>query len=787
LVSKRERLFAAIPAGMEEWVANRLVSAHFRILPAFVLGHLVNAALLVAMFINAVPATALISWFAGMALACGHRLIIPALSQRKGGSASWLTLLSHLNVNSAILAILGVVAFNWLFPLGSAMDKVFLAILGTSLLGAAGFTMRTIPKAAIAYIAIVTVGMTLGLLQTGSAESLAAGTLLVMSGILFCRMSIMAHRLFVVRILKERDATDAAETVRMLLNDYEDQGSDWLFELDEDGRVIGASPRFGAALGLAPADLNGTAFADLFDESAERGQLLGHLTERRSFRALAVPLAACNAAERKWWSVSGRATGGTRTAASFRGVISDISAEKQAEARVRHMALYDSLTELPNRLMFATALHREMANRHDAARLALLLVDFDNFKQVNDMYGHGAGDQFLKLVSHRLTEIVGENGLGGQGRIVARLGGDEFAVLMSSEDVYDVAIRLASRLVEAFAEAVLLDGHEINSGVSVGIAIAPNHGNTAQVIQSNADIALYVAKNGGRGRWEMFEPGMDVAVQQRHAIERDLRSALVNDELRLYLQPLVDVETGDHTGFEALIRWEHPERGLVMPNDFIPIAEETGLIVPMGEWVIRTAMAEAATWREERTIAVNLSPVQLRSPNLLPTIVNALAETGIDPARLEVEITESVLLNDCEANIAVLNRLHDLGVKIALDDFGTGYASLNYLRTFPFDKIKIDRSFVTDLPHREDCRAIVGAVISLANKLGMCTLAEGVEDERQLAQLRAEGCEMVQGWLFGKAMPVEHYAELRVPGPARRTAAPARLRAKPRGPRRKAA
>jgi EAL domain-containing protein (putative c-di-GMP-specific phosphodiesterase class I) len=256
----------------------------------------------------------------------------------------------------------------------------------------------------------------------------------------------------------------------------------------------------------------------------------------------------------------------------------------------------------------------------------------------------------------------------------------------------------------------------------------------------------------------MFAPGMDVAIQQRHSIERDLRTALTEDQLRLYLQPLVDVETGKETGFEALVRWEHPEKGLVMPNDFIPIAEETGLIVPIGEWVLRTAMAEAATWDNPASIAVNISPVQLRSPNLLPVVINSLAETGLDPARLELEITETVLMQDCEANIAVLNKLHDLGVKIALDDFGTGYASLNYLRTFPFDKIKIDRSFVTDLETREDCRAIVGAVISLANKLGMCTLAEGVEHEAQLINLREQGCEMVQGWLFGKAMPAEHYA-----------------------------
>jgi EAL domain-containing protein (putative c-di-GMP-specific phosphodiesterase class I) len=238
------------------------------------------------------------------------------------------------------------------------------------------------------------------------------------------------------------------------------------------------------------------------------------------------------------------------------------------------------------------------------------------------------------------------------------------------------------------------------------------------------------------------------------------------------------VESGLHSGFEALLRWQHPENGMIMPNDFIPVAEETGLIVPMGEWVIRTALAEAVSWDEPYSIAINLSPIQLRSPNLLPTIVNALAETGIDPGRVEFEITESVLMHDSEANIQVLNRMHQLGLKIALDDFGTGYASLNYLLTFPFDKIKIDRSFVTDLESRQEAQAIVGAVISLANQLGMCTLAEGVEEEAQLQQLRAHGCEMVQGWLFGKAMPAEHYGTVKrvmsLPSPEPKKAKPRR-------------
>jgi EAL domain-containing protein (putative c-di-GMP-specific phosphodiesterase class I) len=291
-----------------------------------------------------------------------------------------------------------------------------------------------------------------------------------------------------------------------------------------------------------------------------------------------------------------------------------------------------------------------------------------------------------------------------------------------------------------------------------------------QQLMSNADIALYAAKNGGRAMWEMFEPGMDAALHERHTLARDLRYAVSRGELRLFVQPLVDVESEEMTGYEALLRWEHPERGMVGPDQFIPIAEETGLIVPIGEWVIRTAFAEAARWPGEQAIAINLSPVQLSSPNLLPVIIQSLAEHQLDPARVEFEITEGVLLHNSEANIEVLNKLHGLGVKIALDDFGTGYASLNYLLTFPFDKIKIDRRFISGISTREESQAIVAAVIRLANELGMCTLAEGVEEADQFERLRAQGCRMVQGWLFGKALPTEDYHPLSGPAEERKRA-----------------
>ncbi len=760
MVSRRQSWFVDVPQGLESWVNNRLVSAHFRIVSALILGHNLNVLALIAVFWGHVPAAGLLLWSGPILALCGHRHLIRTGENRRVGKRDPRALIRALERNTAGLALAVALAFVWLMPLASAQQQVFLAIVGTTLIAAAGYTMRTLPRAALLYIGIISTGLIIGLIRTGSLEALAGCVLLGASALLLGRMALTAHKLFVVRILRERELSATTETVKMLLNDYQDHGSDWLFELDVDSCILGASDRFAKAAGVAPEALNGRPLADLFEHAPERAHLLDHLANRRAFRSLALALPE-SGDQRGWWSVSGRpAEGGATSIVRFRGVITDISAEKQAEDRVRHMAHYDSLTGLPNRLMFTTALNQMINERHEGARRALLLIDVDHFKKINDMYGHPTGDAFLRQVGERIIGCAQTSQLGSEGQLVARLGGDEFAILMSGEDVIDHAARFAELLVTTLAEPALVNQHEINPSISVGIALAPDHGETAAALQSAADIALYAAKGAGRNRWEMFEPGMDIAIQERHAMERDLRQALLRDEFRLFLQPLVNVETGAQAGFEALVRWQQAERGLVMPNDFIPLAEETGLIVPIGEWVIRTAMAEAASWDEPLAIAINLSPIQIKSANLLPTVINALAETGIDPARVEMEITESVLMNDCEANVAVLNRLHDLGIKIALDDFGTGYASLNYLLTFPFDKIKIDRTFVNDLESREESRAIVGAVISLANKLGMCTLAEGVEHEAQLTQLRQEGCAMVQGWLFGKAMPADHYRDL---------------------------
>jgi diguanylate cyclase (GGDEF)-like protein len=381
-------------------------------------------------------------------------------------------------------------------------------------------------------------------------------------------------------------------------------------------------------------------------------------------------------------------------------------------------------------------------------------LDLDHFKSVNDTLGHPVGDLLLKAVAERLGRCVGEDAL------VARLGGDEFAVIQPIAAGPNEAGELASRLIAAVAAPYEVQGNEVVIGASIGIALAPDDGETADVLLRNADMALYRAKAEGRGTSHFFESEMDRRIQARRSLELDLRKAFVNGEFELYYQPLVNLGSNAVTGFEALLRWRHPERGMVSPVEFIPLAEEIGLIVPLGEWVLRQACMQAASWPGDVKVAVNLSPAQFRSRGVVQAVISALAHSGLRPQRLELEITESVLLGETEANLATLHQLREIGTRISMDDFGTGYSSLSYLRSFPFDKIKIDRSFVRELVQRPDCVAIVRAVTGLGASLGIATTAEGVETPEQLERLRREGCTEVQGYLFSPPRPAAEIGEL---------------------------
>jgi diguanylate cyclase (GGDEF)-like protein len=427
----------------------------------------------------------------------------------------------------------------------------------------------------------------------------------------------------------------------------------------------------------------------------------------------------------------------------------DITERRRNEDRIVHLAHHDVLTDLPNRALLRERLEEAVAVMRDGGRpLAVLMLDLDRFKEINDSLGHPIGDLLLKTVTHRLRGCVREMDT------IARLGGDEFAIVQRTSDPAAESAVVARRILEVISAPFDLDGHHVLIGTSVGIAVAPGDGENPDELLKNADLALYRAKSEGRGTYRFFEPEMDQRMQARRSLERDLRNALHNCEFELHYQPLVNLERDEICGFEALVRWHHAERGNVPPMDFIPLAEEIGLIMPLGEWVLRQACAEAATWPAHLKIAVNISPVQFKARNLAEVVVRTLAATGIAPQRLELEITESVMLQDGDVSFNTLTRLHDLGVRIALDDFGTGYSSLSNLRKFPFDKIKIDRSFVSELSAANvDAVAVVRSVAQLGVSLGMATTAEGVETKEQLEHVRAEGCTEMQGYYICPPSP----------------------------------
>ncbi len=437
------------------------------------------------------------------------------------------------------------------------------------------------------------------------------------------------------------------------------------------------------------------------------------------------------------------------------GVSEDIAERKRAEAQIARLAHYDPLTELPNRVLFQKSLSEALARRaRKGDQLAVHFIDLDRFKTVNDTLGHPLGDALLREAAERLRGCVRE------GDTVARLGGDEFAVVQTGLDDMTGATRLAGRIVEAMSAPFDLQGHQVVIGASVGVAAAPSDGEDADELLKKADMALYRAKGDGRGAFHFFERAMDEQLQARRALELDLRRALQAGEFELFYQPLYHLGDERVTGCEALLRWRHPDRGMVSPADFIPLAEEIGLIVPLGEWVLREACAEAAHWPEHVRLAVNLSPAQFRDRGLVRTVVSALAASGLDAQRLELEITESVLLQDNVANMQMLHDLKALGVRISMDDFGTGYSSLSYLRSFPFDKIKIDQTFVRDILDDSDAMAIIKAVLDLGASMGVVTTAEGVETQEQLDALRGQGCAEIQGYFISRPAPAADIARL---------------------------
>jgi diguanylate cyclase (GGDEF)-like protein len=438
----------------------------------------------------------------------------------------------------------------------------------------------------------------------------------------------------------------------------------------------------------------------------------------------------------------------------FVDTFTDVTQQRLAEAQIAHMALHDPLTDLPNRRLFRQRLEAALHRTERTEPCAILSLDLDQFKDVNDTLGHPVGDALLRAVTDRLHRIV------RQTDTVARLGGDEFAIVQSSINHPEDATVLAGRLLHELGVPYEIAGHQVVISASIGIAIAPDDGLDPDVLIKSADIALYQAKSDGRNRYRFFEPEMDALMQARRELETDLRKAIADEEFELFFQPLVNLEGQCISGFEALLRWRHPRRGIVSPGEFIPLAEEIGLIVPIGEWVLQHACRHAQSWPGAVKVAVNISAVQFKRRDLVAVVTRALQDSGLDPARLELEITESVMVHDFDATLSMLHQLRQLGVSISMDDFGTGYSSLSYLLSFPFDKIKIDQSFVRGLGSKPDCTAIIRAVTGMCANLGITVTAEGVETAQQLSLLHDERCTEIQGYLVAQPLPAHEIATL---------------------------
>ncbi len=681
------------------------------------------------------------------------------------GSRIWLARASHAVSRRVVwirVALTSLVAIAWstvpavLMP-SATPDQRQLLIYIFAGFSSSSILMAPLLPAALSFVVIATIGILLPMPFLEQSIAAQHAVLVVLYFLVTCGVLMHQNRDFVRRVTNEIALAEQGDIIGLLLRDFEESASDWLWELDAGLCLHRVSGRLATLLDCDPAELQDTPLGVLVaandavpaGEKHDGDRLAACLAERSAFRDLQVLVAFGNRTH--WFSLTGKPVldeaGGF---AGYRGVGSDITAARKSDERIAYLARYDSLTGLPNRTLFQEALEAACAQ---PAPFALMCLDLDGFKSVNDTLGHATGDALLMAVARRMRGCLRD------GDVVARLGGDEFAVLQS-HGTAETAGALARRLVEHVAEPYQIGTVPASVGLSIGIALCERAGTEPDALLRGADLALYQSKSGGRGTWHFFEPAMAARARTRHAMQADLRHAIDHGELILEFQPILDIASGDITGAEALVRWLHPQRGRIAPGDFIPIAEESGLILPLGAWVLQRACREAATWDGEARVAVNLSPLQFRDPNLLDLVDAALAGSGLPPHRLELEITESVFLDAADRTVACLQALRSRGIHIALDDFGTGYSSLSYLRSFPFNKVKIDQSFIRDLSANGDAIAIVQAIVGMASSLGMCTTGEGVETASQARLLQLTGCSQVQGYLFGRPCPADAIAAI---------------------------
>lgn len=719
----------------------------------------IAASIVVLVFVHSgvtAPAT-VAAWICGATLILAARLLLarsilpldPTLAKRR---RQWRTVNAVLALGSLAWAI-SLPMITWMSP---APGIAVVTIIGTALLCAVLPLYGTAPGAAAFHVLALAVGLGAAQWFAFDRASWPALVLIAVYAITLLFAIGWRNRQFRAACVIELERRDSERTIRALLNEHEAQGADWLWALDAEGALSGVSPQLGTVLQVAPDMLEGTDFLSVMESGAERDRLAALIAARSDFRD--EPVRVIVAGVTRNWRLSGHPQPGGGMA----GVGRDTTEQPGVEERVRAMAHVDPLTGLANRHFFTERL-RQLLSADAEARdvpgrpLALLYLDLDDFKSVNDVHGHVFGDSLLREIAARLRRES------RAGDLVARLGGDEFAILIEASAGDGMLIERAHRLLAAVREPVTIMGQAARLSTSIGIA-RPSATRDPAELMRRVDLALYAAKAKGRDQMALFDETLDHRARERRALEVELRDVVERNQLVLHYQPIIALQSGVTVGYEALLRWRHPERGLLPPAQFLPIAEEAGLLIGLGDWVIRTALADVASWPGAFRIAINLSPSQIRNPHLPATVNAALAASGVSPSRLELEITENVLLDDAEEGAAAIERLRSLGVAIALDDFGTGYSSLSYLRRFRFDRVKIDRVFVRDIDTSDEAQAIVSAITRLAQALGMNTTAEGVERPEQLDLLRKLGCDEAQGFLILEPVEAERIEESRSRG-----------------------
>jgi len=674
------------------------------------------------------------------------------IKNRKGLAKEFVSkrVIRKAAVNAAILASFWAALAAFVFPNVEPKSQIVIVAIVSGMMGGGAISLYIIPQALYTWLGVILLGAFVGLAQNLSLENgVVLGLLIVYCGAL-CKAGHSVSRTYAQRELSTFEIAEQAETIGVLLKDFSDNTSDWLWELDENANLVRGGDESAEALAIPPDTLS-----QLFDRNSTGTDsisyryikpLLKKIASRSSFRDL--PISSNVNGETRWIQISGKPVYSKEGEFSgYRGVASNVTQAKRDEERISFLAHNDALTGLVNRIEFSRHLETRMISLSSDQIWSVLFLDLDGFKAVNDQHGHLVGDLLLGQVAKRLKGAVGARD------IVARLGGDEFAILCNSAKSLPSVTNLAEELVLNLSKPITLEEVDVEIGVSIGIAFAGRDGKDVQEILNNADLALYRAKAEGKGTYRFYKREMDDIVKERRALETDLKAALKNNELSLSFQPLISANGGQTTGFEALARWDHPERGSVPPAEFIPVAESLGIIGDFGEWVIKEACKAAATWPDHLTIAVNISPQQFYTGNLVEIVGDALATSGIEPSRLEVEITEGLFMENTNQVMVALTKLKELGVSIAMDDFGTGYSSLSYILKFPFDKLKIDRSFVSSIGEDETARNVLEAITKLGDMLNLKVTAEGVETIEQAKMLQQMSCTHFQGFYFGKPLP----------------------------------